>query len=310
MVEDFIGRFPKAADGYYYRALQAYQHDDFAAVQKDMELAIGVTDQKDASHYNYSRFVYDKVVMKPKATYEPWTLDLALNEAAEAYRINPQPAYLQHQAHVLYAQQRYADASDLYTQLAQTPLRSAELFYEASRCRMMMGDTLGQVALLDSAVAMFSRPYVRAAAPYLLGRSQVLQGMEKYREAIVDMNDYEELMKNQLNDNFYYMRFQTALKGRLFQMALDDINKALALRPDHEVYLSEKASLLVRVGMLDEALSTAEQLIKVAPEQSDGYLFAGLARCLKGEKEKGIELLKKALELGDAQAEALISKYQ
>jgi hypothetical protein len=47
----------------------------------------------------------------------------------------------------------------------------------------------------------------------------------------------------------------------------------------------------------------------LAPDHSDGYLFLGLSQCLLGQKTEGVKNLKKAGELGDPQAEALIEKY-
>ena len=61
--------------------------------------------------------------------------------------------------------------------------------------------------------------------------------------------------------------------------------------------------------MRDEAIETAKECIKIAPDHSDGYLFLGLAQCLKGEKEEGLKNLKKARELGDTQADTFIEKY-
>ena len=43
---------------------------------------------------------------------------------------------------------------------------------------------------------------------------------------------------------------------------------------------------------------------------SDGYLFLGLAQCMKGDKEQGIANLRKAKDLGDPQADSLIEKYK
>ena len=65
----------------------------------------------------------------------------------------------------------------------------------------------------------------------------------------------------------------------------------------------------MRLGQYDEAIETARQCIAIAPEYSDGYLFLGLAQCLKGQKEEGLKNLKKARELGDSQADGLIEKY-
>ncbi len=310
MIEDFIKRFPTAPDGYYYRAIQSYQRNDFLTVQKDMELAIEMTNPKDASHYNYSRIIYDKELQKSQLPFQPWSLDKALSEAKEAYAISPQPAYLHQQGMVLYAQRNYQAASDVYTELLKGPMRSPEMFHEASRCHIMMGDTIGQLALLDSAMAMFSRPLLRSAAPYLVIRAQALITAGKFRDAVLDLNEYEHLMTGQVNDQFYYLRFQAGMGGRIYQQALNDINRAIEMKPSNDLYYSEKASLLVRVGLLDEAKATAQQLITLSPNQSDGYLFLGLAMCLKGEKAEGLENLKKALEKGDPQAEGFIKRFQ
>ena len=76
------------------------------------------------------------------------------------------------------------------------------------------------------------------------------------------------------------------------------------------LYYAEKASLEVRVGLYDQAIQTAQECIQIAPDNSDGYLFLGVAQCLKGQKTEGIANLQKAKDLGDAQAQGLIEKYQ
>ena len=131
----------------------------------------------------------------------------------------------------------------------------------------------------------------------------------KYRDAVNDLNDYEKLMMTQINDRFYYLRFQAEQGGRIFQLALNDIAKAIELNPNQEVYYAEKASLEVRVGLYDEAIETARKCIALVPSYSDGHLFLGLALCLKGDKAEGVKSLQRAKELGDAQADALIEKY-
>ena len=65
----------------------------------------------------------------------------------------------------------------------------------------------------------------------------------------------------------------------------------------------------MRVGLYDDALATAQQLVTLAPDHSDGYLFLGLAQCLKGNKTEGRQNLQRAKELGDPQADELLQKY-
>lgn len=317
LVDDFIQQFPDEQEGYVSRAQFAAAADRYADADRDMAQALkiaasGKSEQGGGvaeAHYNYSRLIYQKLIYRPEPAYEPWTYDRALEEAVTAYDADPQPVYRQQQAYVLYAQKKYAEASSIYDGLFNTPLRSPDLFVEASRCHLLQADTLGSLALLDSAVALFSKPYLREAAPYILARAQARLDAGKFRDATADLNDYEQLMAMQVNDSFYYLRFQTEQGGRLFQQALDDIAKAIEMNPQQELYYAEKASLEVRVGLYDEAIETAQACIRLVPEYSDGHLFLGLAQCLKGNKAEGIKNLQRAKELGDEQADGLIEKY-
>jgi len=309
LLEDFIARFPDAPDGYTYRAQMAMANKAFDAATRDMEHAIKVAEKKDEAHFTYSKLIYQKEIYMSQTPYDGWSLDKALDEARQAEAINPLAVYRHQQAVILYAQKKYDEADDIYQTLYGSDLRSATLFYEGSRCKAMMADTLGQIALLDSCVAMFSKPYLKEAAPYLMARAQVLANAQRYRDAVSDLNDYEKLMQATVNANFYYLRYQAEVGGRLFQQALNDISQAISMEPQYDLYYAEKASLQVRVGLYDEAIETATQCTEVAPDHSDGYLFLGLAQCLKGLKADGIKNLQKAKELGDPQADALIEKY-
>ena len=309
LIDDFIAKFPTKHEGYVTRAQLAASGGNYAQADHDMAEALRVTSQTDDAHYSYSRMIYQKVLSQPEPPFEPWALDRALAEAQAAYAVSPQPIYRQQEGIVLFAQQRYEEAYAVYESLFSSPLRSPDLFYEASRCKLQAGDTVAQLALLDSCVALFSKPYLKEAAPYLLASAQARTEAGRHREAVTLLNDYEQLMAAQVNDRFYYLRFQAEMSGRLFQQALNDITKAISMNPQSDLYYAEKASLQVRVGLYDNAIETATEAIRVTPEHSDGYLFLGLAQCLKGEKTEGLKNLQKALELGDPQAEELIKKY-
>lgn len=309
LVDDFIKKYPQAVDGYVYRASLAVDGGHFNDADRDLRLAVEKGDQKAEAHYNYSRIVYQTVLFLQDKAPATWSLEKALDEVREAQRSAAEPTYRHHEAAVLYAMKRYADAADIYGELSATNLRSAKLFYEASRCREMLRDTAAQIALLDSAVATFSKPYLKAAAPYLLERARVNHDVGNYRAAIADYNEYETLMKSQLKARFYYLRFQAELGGRQYQLALNDINQAISMEPEYDLYHAEKASLLLRVGYFEEAVEEGRTCIKLAPDHSDGYLFLGVALCQLGQKEEGIRNLRKAGELGDGQAEGLIEKY-
>mgnify|MGYP002623576020 CR=1 FL=1 len=310
MVHDFIAKFPDAPDGYSYRAQMEVNDGAFAAAERDMEQAIKLADKKDEAHFSYARLIYDKEIFQSDKPYTGWSLEKALSEVHTANDLNPQPTYRKLEGDILYAQQKYDEAYSVYHELLGSDLRSAELFYSAARCKEMLKDTTDMLALLDSTINTFSRPYLKEAAPYIWARAQARRSAGKYREAVSDMNDYEELMKATINDNFYYIRHQTDIEGRLYQQALNDIDRAIQLNPKETLYYAEKASLQVRVGLIDDAMATARECIALEPDNSDGYLFLGLAQCLKGQKAEGIANLQKAQSLGAPQAEELIEKYK
>lgn len=309
LVERFINKFPAEPDGYVYRAqlrTEALQFDD---ASRDMEQAIKVSQKKDETHFNYAKLIYQKELYMADQPYDGWSLDKALEEAREAERLNPLDVYRHQQAVILFAQKKYRESYDVYATLFQGDMRSPDLFYEASRCQQQLGDSAAVMALLDSCVAMFQKPYLKEAAPYLLVRANTAMDYKRYRQAVIDLNEYEQLMAATVNDQFYFLRYQASLNGRQYQQALNDIDRAITMSPKNDLYYSEKASLQVRVGLYDEAMETARQCIEVAPDHSDGYLFLGLSQCLKGQKTEGVKNLLKAKELGDAQVDGLIEKY-
>ena len=310
LIQDFIQQFPNASDGYIYRAQQETAGGDFAAAERDMEQALKFADPKDDAHFNYARIIYNKEIYQSAQPYAGWSLDKALQQIQSAISIKSLPTYRQLEGDIRFAKQQYDEAYEIYNSLLSTNLRSAELFFAAARCKEMQKDTTAMLALMDSTINMFSHPYLKDVAPYLWARAEARRNAGRYRDAINDMNEYETLMTATVNDNFYYIRHQVEIQGRLYQQALNDINRAIQMNPNEVLYYAEKASLEIRVGLYDQAISTAQECIAIDAENSDGYLFLGLAQCLKGQKADGIKNLQKAKELGDSQADALIEKYK
>ena len=309
LIHDVIQKYPDAPDGYIYRAQFAAGSSDFKAADQDIQQAIKVAKEKDDAHFNYARMIYNKEIYQSNVPFESWSLDKALSEIREAQSINPQPIYQQMEANILFAQKNYNEAYELFLQLTKSQMTSAEIWYSAARCKQMQKDTTAYLALLDSTMNTFSKPYLKEAAPYLWSRANAKLDAKKYRDAVNDLNEYEQLMQAQVNDKFYYIRHQAEVEGRLYQQALNDITKAIQMNPKEAFYYSEKASLQIRVGQYQEALQTADECIAVDPETSNGYLFKGLAQCLLGNKNEGTQNLQKAKELGDPQADRLIEKY-
>ena len=309
LVDDFIAKFPQAPDGYSYKAQIMAAQDNYPEADKYMKLAIDNATDKAEARYNYAKMMYQNLIYFYDSASHAWSYEQALEQAEQAVALDPQLPYLTQKAQLLFACKRYADSYAAFQDVIGKGGRTAECFYGAARCKEQLNDTTACLALLDSAVATFSKPYLKEAAPYIYARAQALAESGKYRLAVNDYNEYENLMISQVNSEFYYIRSQVEMKARLFQQALNDLDKAIDKSPDILLYRSEKASLQIRVHLLDQAIETASECIRLFPDASDGYLFLGLAQCLNNNKVQGVGNLLKAKDLGDAQADVLIEKY-
>lgn len=309
LVDDFIAKFPQAPDGYSYKAQIMAAQDNYPEADKYMKLAIDNATDKAEARYNYAKMMYQNLIYFYDSASHAWSYEQALEQAEQAVALDPQLPYLTQKAQLLFACKRYADSYAAFQDVIGKGGRTAECFYGAARCKEQLNDTTACLALLDSAVATFSKPYLKEAAPYIYARAQALAESGKYRLAVNDYNEYENLMIAQVNGEFYYIRSQAEVKARLFQQALNDLDKAIDKSPDILLYRSEKASLQIRVHLLDQAIETASECIRLFPDASDGYLFLGLAQCLNNNKAQGVGNLLKAKQLGDAQADVLIEKY-
>lgn len=309
IISDFINKFPKAADGYKYRAQAYMEAGNYAEADKDMQQAIAMASEKDDVYYTYAKMIYAHNLYTPEESlYAPWSLEQAENAITNAYSANAMPIYANLKAQIKFSQKQYDAAYNIYKHLTENGDATAENFYGAARCKEQLGDSVATLALLDSAIATFNEPYLREAAPYFWARAEARLAQGKIREAILDLNIYEKLVP-QVNDRFYYIRFEAEVGCRQFQQALNDIRQAISKNDRNPVYYSEKASLEIRVNLIDDAIATSQELITLYPENSDGYLFLGLAQCLKGNKVEGKKNLEKAGSLGDTQAQTLIDKY-
>lgn len=309
IVDDFIAKFPQAPDGYSYKGQIMAAKDNYTEADKFMLKAIELADNKAEAHYNYARLMYQNLVYFPEKASQAWTYEKALDQIDQAVSADPQQLYMTQKAEILFISKRYDESYNTYREVLDKFSKTPEAFYGAARCKEMLNDSTAFLALLDSAVATFSQPYLKEAAPYLFARAQALAGAGKYRQAVNDYNEYEKLMPAQVTGQFYYIRAQAEINGRLFQQAINDLDRAIAKNPEVFLFHSEKASLLVRVNLLDEAIEAANECIRLSPDASDGYLFLGLAQCLKNDKLQGVRNLLKAKDLGDPQADVLIEKY-
>lgn len=308
---NYILAFPKDPFGYIYRAELEAQNEAYDKAKSTYEEGMkAVTEGSDELLYSRSVTIYQHTLAKKNLPTE-WTLQKALEDVRQASLRNPLPLYTLQEARLLFATKDYGEACHKFLLLTQTNLRTPDLFLYAAQCKENMGSEKADIlALNDSAMSFFTKPYTREAANYLWVRSQTLKGMNRYRDAIADLGDYEHLLTGKLTDVFYYEREQLELKSRMYAQALNDIGKAIALNPTEPLYYAEQAVLQYRTRQTEEAMVSCQKAIELDNAFPDAYRLYGICLREKGDLEGARKQLKKAAELGDKMAQDLLSEMQ
>lgn len=310
---DFISKYPDNSDGYIEQAKLNAAENKFKECEEDIAKAVSLSDKKDNPHYVLSRLIYRNALYNSgKANAAGWTLEKSAAEAKEAYSNNPLPIYQLQLGDCYYGMKNYQEAVNMFSAVNGSKIATPETFYYEANSRAKI-DSLDAkiIVLLDSAISRFSKPYAKTVAPYILMRANQYSNVGKYRESTLDYMEYEHIVGFQnLNDNFYYIREQIALKGKMYKQADDDINRALAMRPDDYVYNAEKTALMLRLGQFDDAIAYAKRTISIDPKGIDGYRLLGIAYGETKKKQLCIQNLQKAKELGDEHAGELLKQYK
>lgn len=311
-IDAYIQHFPAAIEGYTAKAENQFRANDFVGAASTMETALSKASKKDEAHSAYAKIIYQKELFKRDRPFAAWSLAKALDEAESAYKLNPLPFYQHQQAQIIFSQQDYQRAYDLFMGLTKTNLRNGELFYEAAQCKTQMKAPHTEVmALLDSAIAASPQPLNAVGAPYVLARGTEYFNAGEFRKAVTDFNQYDSLMQGRpISSEFYYTREKAEMQIRQYQQALNDINRAILLTRDSPTLWAEKASLHLRFNQLEDAIKSATVCTQLEPDYADGYILLGVAQMEKKNKREGEKALLKAKELGDPRADEYLKKYK
>lgn len=315
-LNDFVAKFPNSAEGYLRRATYYMSTEDEANVksaENDFKKMFDVNPKADDAHYNLAKLLYNyNLGLQGKKPLSDWTLNRALNEINEALKTAQEGLYYQVQADILFAQKKYTESAQAYSNLNKTNLVSAATIYSEAKAKELVEgiDKKELVALLDSAVAFYNPPYGQDAAPYLYERGRIKAEANDPRGAVIDYNAFHEAMLGQVNANFYSIRAEEELKCHMNQQALDDMNKATEMEPQNVELWAQKSGILIRLNQLKEAEVALQQAISLNASDAALYRMLGYTQINLKKKKEGLANLQKAKELGDTVAEKLIKKYK
>lgn len=317
LMNDYLAKFPQSADGYLQRATLYMDQNDpnnVALANADLAKAATLSKEKAATHYNVGKLFYNYTLTRGKENAQPeWNYEAALKELQQATQLDAQPIYKQLEGDVLFALQRYEEAFVCYELVNKTELATSGTFHAAAKCQELMAQPNYEqaITLMDSAIALFRKPYTSEAAPYFYERGQLKAQLNLFREAVADYDTFLEAIggKTRVSAEFYFQREQAEVQCRMYKQALEDINEAVAMEPNELLYWIEKGSVHIRVAQFDEATKALNRAIELNPEEGAAYRMLGY--CLvqqKREKEACVQF-EKAKALGDEVVQSLIDKY-
>lgn len=324
VIDEFISMYPHSSEGYLSRAahhIALGTDSTYALAETDHSEALAhAAGKADEVHFQIAKQILSVAVDTLKH-YKDWDYARALAEIDKARDINPQPIYAQQQGDIYITLKDYTAAYEKYMEVNTSTMGSPDTWLRTAYIveqRAAEGDRERAIALADSAVSKAqstaqdteSRIQQSSPAPYVLERALLKARHELHRAAVADYNLYEELVGTISTDRFYYLREQSEAAGRMYQQALDDIQRAIALAPQQPIYLLELASLNVRVARYAEALPILELLISHFPDDMDCNRLLGFCHIQLGNVAKGIPLLEHAASQGDANASALLERYK
>ena len=320
VIDEFILSFPDSHEGYLSRAAHhiALKSDSaYALAEADHTMALErAADKADEVHFQIAKQMLS-VALDTLQQYKDWNFERVLAEIDKARAINSLPIYTQQQGDIYVTLKDYTTAYEKYMEVNRSDIGSPDTWLRTAYIieqRAGEGDVELAIALLDSAVNKATinsqLSTLNQASPYVLERALLKARHGLHRPAVADYNLYEELVGTINTDRFYYLREQSEAAGRMFQQALDDIDRAIALAPRQPVYLLEKASLNVRVARYAEALPILEVLINAFPNDVDCNRLLGFCHIQLGNNSIGCSYLEKAAAMGDTSAKSLLDRYK
>lgn len=311
VIKMYISKFPTSHTGYIQMGELLTSQKEYKAAEEAYAQGLKIqTGHDDEIHHSLAKMMY-QTSLQDSSAIDGWNMERALQEATAAYSANPLPLYTALEGMCLYSLKKYEEAYQKFMQVTTTNMRSAEYFSYAQLCKSKMNATDEEIlALQDSCVNCYTKPYPTEAVKYLYPRAKTLAKLKRYREAVNDMNECEHLLSGNVNSTFYFEREQMEIQCRMYPAALSDIERAANLSPDDPSLRAEEAALNYRVGQLDEAIVIARKAIAIDPEYPDPYRILGVALRDKGKTAEAKEALKKSVELGDTLAPSILEKMK
>ncbi len=303
VVDEFINAFPESYEGYMSKAeFLAVHCRDIEAADAQWEKSLSLAEKPAEVYFNkaktFSSIIYDGDTVSHNAL----SVDNVIAMLDKAIAADSLPVYVYYKAGRLYDAGRYDEAYGCYMSLVGADIEQDGVYANASQCQRILKNYDAAIELMDSAVNRAMERNKDDALPLVFERGLMKDSVGRHREAVMDYNYYEENSAVRLGGTFYYIRSQAEVKCKMYQQALNDLERAISIAPGYALFYFEKGLLCYRLNLLDEAVTAFEAAKEIDPESSDIYYLLGCSYSKSGNRSLAEENLNKAISLGHPDA--------
>lgn len=315
LLNEFITQYPNSHEGYIRRATYYMNGNDaaqYTLADEDLNKAVIMATNKEDAYFQAAKTLYAYLTsLNNQEAYASWNYDKALEWIRQAIAISAQPLHIQLEGDILFAQGNYADAFTAYEKVNQSPIADATTYYSAAKAKQLMeGSDINDVlALMDKAIEKLQKPYMSVAAPYFYERAEMRAQAGKFRESVMDYNTFFDAVGGDVTALFFFQREQAEMQCRMYQHALNDINKAVEMAPEDADFWVEKGTVHLRFNQLDDAIAAFNKALSLNDKYAAAYRLLGYCQAIKKNNKEACANFAKAKELGDELVDTLIEKY-
>ena len=230
------------------------------------------------------------------------------NDAIKADSTNSSPFF--NRGNLFTAQKKYTEAlTDYNDALKAWAISKNYTGVPLSDIFINRGNLLFYLNDLNSSIKDYSEA-LKSDPKNLMAFANRAEAKNKLRDFQGAIEDYSKAISINEDPEFFFKRAMNYINLQKFQEAIPDLDKTIKLNPTIWDAYYIRAQAKGRLKNYNAAIADIDKMIELQPNNAEGYFMRGLTySAYLQNSEKGCPDLKKALDLGDKRAAALIRDY-
>ena len=217
--------------------------------------------------------------------------DDAIKYAQQLKKVNPSEKTAQYLGKAYYAKEDLGNAIKFLTQASKEEPQNAEIPYTVARAYADMQNYSSAISFFQKAVQL--NPTQNR---WIYEMALIYYGLNDDQNSLKYMIEAGE--KGYKKDNEYMQNLATAyLNAGRFNEGIAALQEILQRRPQDKNLLYTIAEAYYNVKKYDDAINHYDDILKLDKQNAEALYMIGMCYQKKGEKQKGMALCDKAIEM-------------